>query len=189
MTSAAAHPIVGRTVLLMGPMASGKSSVGFALARILGADFADTDVRIVREHGPIPEIFAAHGEEAFRDLEAQAVADVLAEEHPNGIVVALGGGAVLRRETRERISGHHVVYLEVAWEDVAPRLVGSEDRPLLHGQAEASWRELMAQRRPVYETVATLKVHAAGGTADEVARAVADQLIPLQKELTRERRH
>ncbi|WP_138444257.1 shikimate kinase [Sinomonas susongensis] len=189
MTSAAAHPVVGRTVLLMGPMASGKSSVGSALARILGADFADTDVRVVEQHGPIPEIFAARGEEVFRDLEAQAIADVLGEEHPNGIVVALGGGAILRPETRERVAGHDVVYLEVAWEDVAPRLVGSEDRPLLHGQAEASWRELMERRRPLYEAVATLKVHAAGGTADEVAQAVADQLIPLQKELTRERRH
>lgn len=189
MTPAATHSAVRRTVFLMGPMASGKSSVGFALARILGADFADTDVRIVKEHGPIPEIFAAHGEEEFRALEAQAVADVLAEEHPNGIVVALGGGAILRPETRERVAGHHVVYLEVAWEDVAPRLVGSEDRPLLHGQAEASWRELMEQRRPLYEAVATLRVHAAGGTADEVAQTVADQLIPLQKELTRERRH
>lgn len=178
MNPAALHPAAGRIVLLMGPMASGKSSVGAALARILGADFVDTDVRIIRAHGPIPEIFAAVGEDGFRDLEARAVEQVIAEDHPAGVVVALGGGAVLRPETRERIAGHDVVYLEVTWEDVAPRLVGSEDRPLLHGQAEASWRELMERRRPVYESVATLRVHAGGGTADDVARVVADQLIP-----------
>lgn len=189
MTPAAPRFESERTVFLMGPMASGKSSVGAALAQILDTDFVDVDVRIVRDHGPIPEIFAQHGEERFRDLEARAVADVLAEEHPRGLVVALGGGAVLREETRTRLAGYPVVYLEVAWEDVAPRLVGSEDRPLLHGEAEKSWRELMESRRPVYESVATLQVHAAGGTAAEVARAVADQLTPVQKELSRERRH
>ncbi|WP_138418914.1 shikimate kinase [Sinomonas gamaensis] len=177
------------TVVLMGPMASGKSSVGAELARLLGADFVDIDVRVTSAHGPIPEIFADLGEEGFRDLEAQAVADVLAEEHRRGLVIALGGGAVLREETRARLAGHQVVYLEVAWEDVAPRLAGSEDRPLLHGEAEKSWRELMDRRRPVYESVATLRVRAAGGTAAQVAQTVADQLSPVQKELSRERRH
>ena len=181
MTPAAPRPRTGRTVVLMGPMASGKSSVGVALARLLGADFVDTDVRIVGEHGPIPEIFAAKGEEGFRELEAQAVAGALTEDHPHGLVLALGGGAVLRAETRELLARHEVVYLEVRWEDVAPRLVGSEDRPLLHGEAERSWRELMERRRPVYESVATLRLPASGGTAEEVARAVADRLSLQRK--------
>ncbi|MDQ4501141.1 shikimate kinase [Sinomonas sp. ASV322] len=205
----APHPEGGRVVVLMGPMASGKSSVGAALATILGADFVDTDVRVVSTHGPIPEIFAAHGEDGFRDLEARAVAEVLAENHPSGLVLALGGGAVLREETRERLSGHDVVYLEVGWDDVAPRLAGSEDRPLLHGEAEASWRELMERRRPVYESVATIRVSAANASAEEVAgrvaselspapaarataqaaaRSAAVELSPLEKELSRERR-
>ncbi|WP_415855827.1 shikimate kinase [Sinomonas sp. G460-2] len=171
----------GRAVVLMGPMASGKSSVGAALARLLGAEFVDTDVRVVSEHGPIPDIFAAQGEEGFRALEAQAVATALAEDHPGGLVLALGGGAVLRDDTRELLSGNDVVYLEVRWEDVAPRLVGSEDRPLLHGEAERSWRELMERRRPVYESVATLRISAGGGTAEEVARAVAGRLTLQRK--------
>ncbi|NUP75229.1 MAG: shikimate kinase [Sinomonas sp.] len=181
MTHASPRLVRGHTVVLMGPMASGKSSVGAALAKILGADFVDTDVMVVAEHGPIPDIFAATGEHGFRDLEAAAVAGALAEAHPGGLVLALGGGAVLRPETRELLSGLDVVYLEVRWEDVAPRLVGSEDRPLLHGEAERSWRELMEQRRPVYESVATLRVPAAGGTADEVARTVADHLTRLSE--------
>ncbi|MEA5455357.1 shikimate kinase [Sinomonas sp. JGH33] len=184
----APHPEGGRVVVLMGPMASGKSSVGAALASILGADFVDTDVRIVSKHGPIPAIFAAHGEEGFRDLEAEAVAEALAECHPSGLVLALGGGAVLRAGTRERLAGHDVVYLEVDWDDVAPRLAGSEDRPLLHGEAERSWRELMERRRPVYESVATIRVSAAHATADDVARRVASELSPVEKELSRERR-
>lgn len=176
MTSSALRPRSGRTVVLMGPMASGKSSVGAALARQLGADFVDTDVRVVSEYGPIPDIFAARGEEGFRELEARAVATALGEAHPHGLVLALGGGAVLRADTRELLSGSDVVYLEVRWEDVAPRLVGSEDRPLLHGEAERSWRELMERRRPVYESVATLRIHAAGAAAEDVARDVAGRL-------------
>lgn len=165
-----------RPIVLFGPMASGKSSVGAALAELLGARFLDTDALVVAQHGPIPEIFAAHGEEAFRQAEADVIAQVLAAEHPQGLVLALGGGSVLREETRERLAHVHRVYLRASWDDVAPRLVGSADRPLLHGDAENSWKALMDRRRPVFEALASLSVDTGQNTAAEVAATIAGTL-------------
>lgn len=162
-----------RPVVLFGPMASGKSSVGVALAAILGAVFLDTDALVVAEHGPIPEIFAAHGEEAFRQAEADVIARVLGASHPQGLVLALGGGSVLREETRARLTDVHRVYLRASWADVAPRLAGNADRPLLHGDAENSWKALMDRRRPVFESLASLSVDTGQSTAAEVAAQIA----------------
>lgn len=165
-----------RPVVLFGPMASGKSSVGVALARIVGAEFLDTDALVVAEHGPIPEIFAARGEEAFRTAEAEAIARVLGSAHPRGLVLALGGGSVLREETRARLDDVHRVYLRASWRDVAPRLAGNADRPLLAGDAENSWKALMDRRRPVFESLATLSVDTGQSTAAEVAATIASEI-------------
>src|SRR5690606_15424444 len=83
------------TLVLVGPMAAGKTSVGRRVARRLGVAFVDTDKRIVATHGPIPAIFAEHGEAHFRDLERAAVAEALSE----GGVISLGGGAVTQADT------------------------------------------------------------------------------------------
>ena len=80
-----------RAIVLIGPMGAGKTSVGRRVARALEVPFADTDKLVVRDHGPIPELFAHHGEGYFRALERDAVAEAL----ERGGVVALGGGAVL----------------------------------------------------------------------------------------------
>ncbi|MDQ4491475.1 shikimate kinase [Sinomonas sp. ASV486] len=165
-----------RPVVLFGPMASGKSSVGISLAGLTGAEFLDTDALVVAEHGPIPEIFAAHGEEAFRQAEAEVIAMVLSQEHPRGLVLALGGGSVLREETRSRLGGAHRIYLRASWDDVAPRLAGSADRPLLHGDAENSWKALMDRRRPVFESLATLSLDTGHRTAAEVAAQIAQEI-------------
>ena len=170
-----------RPVVLFGPMAAGKTSVGVALAELTGAEFVDTDALVVAEHGPIPQIFAAHGEEGFREAEAAVIARVLGGEHPTGLVLALGGGAVLREETRARLGSVHRVYLRASWEDVAPRLVGSDDRPLLHGDAEGSWKALMERRRPVFEALATLSVDTGRGTAQDVAAEIAASLCDIDE--------
>jgi shikimate kinase len=168
-----------RAIVLFGPMASGKSSVGAALAELLGAQFLDTDALVVAARGPIPEIFAAHGEEAFRQAEADVIAQVLEAEHPRGLVLALGGGSVLREETRARLGDVHRVYLRASWDDVAPRLAGSDDRPLLHGDAENSWKALMDRRRPVFEALATLSVDTGHSTAAEVAAQIAGTIMAV----------
>ncbi|GAB4100138.1 shikimate kinase [Sinomonas halotolerans] len=174
MTSA--HCRLDRPVVLFGPMAAGKTSVGRALSEITGAPFLDTDALVVAEHGPIPEIFASLGEQAFRDFEAAAVARALEDAGPAGLVLALGGGAVLREETRVRLSGAHRVYLTASWEDVAPRLAGCSDRPLLQGDAEARWKALMETRGPVFESLATLRVPTGGPTAAAVAASIAEAI-------------
>lgn len=87
MTSAA-DPL---TLVLVGPMAAGKTSVGRRVARRLGVAFVDTDKRIVAEHGPIPGIFAEYGEAHFRELERAAVAQALAD-----------GGVISSVEARSR---------------------------------------------------------------------------------------
>ncbi|WP_235778571.1 shikimate kinase [Sinomonas notoginsengisoli] len=157
-------------------MASGKSSVGVALAGIVGAEFLDTDALVVAEHGPIPEIFAARGEEAFRQAEAEVIARVLSRGHPGGLVLALGGGSVLREETRARLGNVHRIYLRASWDEVAPRLAGSADRPLLAGDAENSWKSLMDTRRPVFESLSTLSVDTGHSSAAEVAALIASTI-------------
>ncbi|MFN8085557.1 MAG: chorismate synthase [Microbacterium sp.] len=94
-----------RAIVLIGPMGAGRTSVGRRVARALGTPFADTDKMVVRDHGPIPELFAHHGEGHFRALERAAVAEALTR----GGVVALGGGAVLDPSTRERVRDHRVI--------------------------------------------------------------------------------
>lgn len=165
-----------RPVVLFGPMAAGKSSVGAALAALLGAEFLDTDALVVAEHGPIPEIFATQGEEAFRRAEAEVIARTLGTVRPHGLVLALGGGSVLREDTRSRLVHVHRVYLRADWDDVAPRLAGSADRPLLHGDAENSWKALMERRRPVFESLASLSVDTGHSTAAEVAGYIASEI-------------
>ncbi|MFX5684625.1 shikimate kinase, partial [Acinetobacter baumannii] len=85
-------------LVLIGPMGAGKTSVGRRVARALGEPFSDTDKIVVRDHGPIPDLFRAHGEAHCRSRERDAVAEAL----ERGGVVALGGGAVLDPVTRER---------------------------------------------------------------------------------------
>ena len=105
MTSGAEH----LTLVLVGPMAAGKTSIGRRVARALELPFVDTDKRVVAEHGSIPSIFETHGEQHFRALERQAVAAALAE----GGVISLGGGAVTDAGTRGLLREHPVVFLTV----------------------------------------------------------------------------
>ncbi len=135
------------TVALIGPPAAGKSRVGRKLARRLGVPFTDTDAVIVSEHGPIAEIFASQGEAVFRALERDAVARALTA----GGVVSLGGGAVLDPSTRRDLRHTRVVLLTVSPDAVAARIDDGR-RPLVHDLR--SWRELVAQRMPLYESLA-----------------------------------
>ncbi|MFC4139451.1 MULTISPECIES: shikimate kinase [unclassified Microbacterium] len=171
MTSAAEHPL---TLVLVGPMAAGKTSVGRRVARTLEVPFIDTDKRIVAAHGPIPELFEAHGEAHFRELERLAVADALAE----GGVVSLGGGAVTDAGTRTLLSGHPVVYLTVTAAAVAARITGG-GRPLLAGEDPvARWEEIFQARRGWYEEVADLTVD----TSKRPMRKIADEIAQWRKE-------
>ncbi|WP_051172146.1 shikimate kinase [Microbacterium indicum] len=153
-----------RAVVLIGPMGAGKSSIGRRLAKRLGVRFLDTDAMIVREHGPIAELFAAWGEPAFRAIEREAVREAIASAG----VVALGGGAVLSPETQDLLGGHLVVHLTVSERTVAARIRGQK-RPLLNqGDAVAEWKRIAAERAPLYDRLADVTFDTSRGPLREV---------------------
>lgn len=157
-------------IVLIGPMGAGKTSVGRRVARALGVGFIDTDKLIVRDHGPIPELFVRFGEAHFRELERAAVREALA----SGGVVALGGGAILDAATRADLAAHRVAFLTVAPRVVAARIHGS-DRPLLaDADPVARWQSIFAERRALYEEVADITLDTSSGPlAAIVAEIVA----------------
>jgi shikimate kinase len=163
------------TVVLVGPMAAGKTSVGRKVSRLLEVPFTDTDKRIVAEHGPIPQIFAEHGEPYFRDLERAAVAEAVKA----GGVVSLGGGAVTDAATRALLAQLPVVFLTVSAEAVSQRIRGA-GRPLLAGEHDPleRWRTIFAERLGWYEEVADLTVD----TSRRPMRMLAEQIAAWRKE-------
>ncbi|MEU6394480.1 shikimate kinase [Streptomyces sp. NPDC046939] len=164
----------GPTVVLVGPMGVGKSTVGGLLAERLGTGFRDTDDDIVAAQGrAIADIFVDDGEAHFRALEKAAVAAALAE-HTG--VLALGGGAILDEGTRALLAGHPVVYLSMDVEEAAKRTGLNVARPLLAVNPRKQWRELMEARRHLYTEVAAVVVATDGRDPEEVAEAVLDAL-------------
>ena len=139
-----------RAIVLIGMMGAGKSTVGRRLAARLGLSFVDADVEIESAAGmSIPDIFATHGEQAFRDGEVRVIARLL-DGAPN--VVATGGGAWMRPDTRERIRARGVsVWLKADAEVLLRRVKRRSDRPLLQtADPAATIEKLVAERYPVY---------------------------------------
>jgi shikimate kinase len=161
-------------IVLIGPMGSGKSTVGELLADRLGTAFRDTDADIVAAEGrEISDIFVEDGEDHFRALERAAVRKAVAE-HTG--VLALGGGAILDDGTRELLAGLPVVYLSMDVEEAVRRVGLNAARPLLAVNPRRQWRELMDARRHLYTEVARVVVATDDRTPEEVAQAVLDAL-------------
>ncbi len=157
-------------LVLVGPPAAGKTTVGTLLAERLGVTFRDTDSDIVARAGrPIAEIFVDDGEPAFRALERAAVADALSSH--DGIL-GLGGGSILAEETRRLLAAHRVVFLSVGVPAAVRRIGMNRDRPLLLGNPRAQLRALLDARLPLYRSVASAVVETDELTPDEVADAV-----------------
>jgi shikimate kinase len=157
-------------IVLVGPMGSGKSTVGAALARSLGLRRLDADELFESAHGPIPEYFSRHGEPAFRQAEEQVIGQALSRAEP--CVLSLGGGAVLSALTRSRLSGAHVVYLTVDEAVALRRLGGGEGRPVLAGDPGRTWRRILSEREALYREVSDWTVDTTGRSADELAQAI-----------------
>ncbi|MDQ0673029.1 shikimate kinase [Pseudarthrobacter siccitolerans] len=160
----------GRPVVLIGPMAVGKSAIGHQLAQQLGAPFVDTDAVIVAAHGSIADIFAGRGEHAFREIEARTVADVVEAAEGTTTVISLGGGAVLDSGTQQLIGRCTVVYLECDADTVAGRIARNSVRPLLAGDAMGRWKAMFATRKPVYERLADITLDVRHGSVSELGR-------------------
>ncbi|MFV2118719.1 shikimate kinase [Streptomyces sp. Act-28] len=164
----------GPLIVLVGPMGSGKSTVGTLLAERLGVPYRDTDADIVAAEGrEVSDIFVEDGEPRFRELERAAVRAALAE-HTG--VLALGGGAVLDDGTRALLAGLPVAYLSMDVEEAVRRVGLGTARPLLAVNPRRRWRELMEARRHLYTEVARVVVATDDRTPEEVADAVLDAL-------------
>lgn len=165
----------GPVLVLVGPPASGKTTVGTAAAAALGVPFRDTDADVEERTGTtVADLFVTHGEAHFRELEEQAVARALAGHDG---VLALGGGAVLSAATRALLVAHGraggtVVHLDVDVPTAARRAGLSRDRPLLAVNPRAVLRTLLEQRAPLYAEVATAVVPTAGRTPEDVVAEV-----------------
>lgn len=165
-----------RPVVLIGPMAVGKSAIGYQLAQRLGKEFVDTDALVIAAHGSIPGIFAARGEHGFREIEAKMVAAAIEEGKGTGRIISLGGGAVLDSGTQQLLDLCTVVYLECDVSTVTARITRNSSRPLLAGDAIESWKALFATRKPVYERLADVVVDVRQGSVAELAGRVEEAL-------------
>jgi shikimate kinase len=163
-------------LVLVGPPASGKTTVGTAVAELLGLPFRDSDRDIeVQTGSSVADLFVTEGEDHFRALEVASVARAMAEHEG---VLALGGGAVTRDTTRELLvgyghSGGTVVWLDVDLPSAAKRVGLSRDRPLLAVNPRAMLRTMLEQRAPLYAEVATATVATAGREPGDVIAEVA----------------
>jgi shikimate kinase len=139
-----------RSIVLVGMMGAGKSTIGRRLSVRLGLPFLDADVEIeLAHHMPIPEIFEKYGEPYFRAGEVRVIARLL-DSGP--AVIATGGGAFMRDETRLRIHDKAVsMWLKVDTDVIMRRVKRRSDRPLLQTvDPEATVERLIREREPIY---------------------------------------
>jgi shikimate kinase len=174
-------PAVRPLMVIVGPPASGKTTIGTAASKALGLVFRDTDHDVEAEAGTsVADVFVQLGEPHFREMEERAVARALAEHDG---VLALGGGAVTREVTRERLvayakDGGTVVWLDVDLHSAAARVGLSRDRPILGVNPRAMLRHMLETRAAMYGEVATITVRTGGRTPEEVLAEVLAALPP-----------
>ena len=163
-------------IYLIGMMGAGKTTVGRTLARRLKLRFVDSDHEIEARCGvKIPVIFEIEGEPGFRAREAQAIAELTKLE---GVVLATGGGVVLRQDNRRLLAARGtVVYLRATPEHLHERVRQDRNRPLLAGADPlARLRELYRERDPLYREVADLVVDTGRQSVQVLARGLLEQL-------------
>lgn len=170
---------VPENVYLIGPMGAGKSTVGRALAKALGKEFVDSDKEIeARTGATIALIFEVEGEEGFRKRE-QAMIEQLTDR--NDVVLATGGGAVLREGNRSRLMARgFCVYLEAPLELLVERTARDRHRPLLNGgDPRGRLASLLEERDPLYRQVADMVVKTDRRTARHVVREIQRRIAEL----------
>ncbi len=163
-------PLKSEVIVLIGPMGVGKSTVGKKLAKALKVPFLDTDNVISNTHGKIADFFAAHGEDAFREVEYEALRGSL--RFPG--VVATGGGAVLLEKSRELLKSATVVYLATDGKHMASRLRNSS-RPLIKNGID-DWKRIYDSRKTIYEQTADVTIDTSGHPLAQTIAEIRERL-------------
>ena len=164
------------SIFLVGLMGAGKTTVGRSLAQRTGLRFFDSDHEIERRRGQtVSEIFAQEGEAAFRELEQQVIDELTRIE---GVVLATGGGAVMREHNRRALHERGtVVYLRAGPDELAHRMRNDRTRPLLRGaDPRARLRELFRQRDPLYRECAHFVIETGRPSPSMLSQLVLAQL-------------
>lgn len=160
-------------IVLVGMPGSGKTTIGKIVAEALNREFYDTDVEFVKENGEIADYFKSNGEKAFRDKESDIVSELGAK---NGLVIATGGGAILRPENVKHLKENGlVIFLDRDVEKIVP----TSDRPL--GSDRSAIQKRYDERYPVYCSVADIKVDS-NRDVNTVAQDVTEAFTSFCKE-------
>lgn len=161
-----------QNIILIGPMGSGKTTVGKQLAKRLRLDFVDSDHMIEERCGvSISTIFDIEGEDGFRKRETKMLSELCERA---GVVLATGGGAITSEENRILLRKGFVIYLKTSIETQLARTQKNQNRPLLENvDAESKLVELMAERGVLYEQEADLIVV----SGDRIVSKVVDEII------------
>jgi shikimate kinase len=159
------------SVVLIGPMGVGKTTIGKKLAKALGLAFIDTDKEIVRDHGSINKIFDKFGEQHFRNLESEYLVRALI----SGGVVATGGGVVTQDKNRRLLEKAFVVYLSSNGRHMAARLLAGK-RPLLKNGID-DWKRIYEERKPLYRQLASFEIE----TSSKSLAAIVSEIVEVVK--------
>lgn len=159
-------------IVLVGMPGSGKTTVSRALSALTGVKLYDTDEEIVKKYGAINDIFENYGEQAFRNLETEAVRKV---SELDGVIISTGGGCIMREEnTRLFKRNGKIVFLRTTLSTLIKRIDGNTDRPLLKSGAVEKMTELLKVRTPVYEAAADYTVDTDGLSPEEIAKIISE---------------
>jgi len=163
-------------VILIGPMGSGKTTIGSLLAGKLGLSFRDTDHLIEeQEEKTVSQIFLDQGENAFRAIEKRVLREELLTD---GTVLSLGGGAPISIDAQSalRAIASHIIFLDISLSTVAPRIGFNRDRPLLLNNPRGQWQTLMEARRPIYEAIADTIINVDDKSEEEIVTIILSSL-------------
>ena len=162
-------------IFLVGPMGSGKSSLGKKLAKSLDKKFIDTDKEIEKkENKTINEIFENNGEKYFREKEKEFLINI-----PNNLnmIIATGGGIVTNRENREKLKENKVIFLNASIERQSKRTSKSDKRPLLKNVNRLKkLRELYDQRLELYREVSNIEIYVDKFTSKDILIKIIEEL-------------
>ena len=159
-------------LIIIGPMASGKSVVGKKLSKRMGLNFFDTDEQIEQKAGvTISWIFDVEGEEKFRDRESEILRKIIKEDN---CIISTGGGIVLREENRSLLKKGTGIYLKTSIQSQLERTMNDKERPLLQNidNKEEALREIAKLRNPIYESCSEITIEETNSPNDAVDKIV-----------------